>query len=208
MAKDYAIVPEKEVLQLKQDVDAIKKNPFQAYGTGNFIDAVNDLTKAVNSLIDLFKTAAEEMKLEEREAETIAKSIEPMFSKIDTLVNQNEKIARGIVAVADMMENSQHAKPSRPTSYSGSSDIPPGQGTLPKTQMPPRPIVQGRPGMPPPMGAKPMPPMPPRPKPGMGMQAGMPGGPSMMPPPSGMAPPPSPGMPLPPPPAKKKGFFG
>ena len=173
MAKDYAIVPEEEVLKLKSDVEKIKRNPFQAYGSEDLIESINNMTKAINSLIELFRTAAEEMKLEERETETIGRRIEPMFAKLDMLVDQNQKIARGVVAVADMLERQPSAREE--------------QISLPPPSMQPRPFAPQSPmspqrmqGMPPPMGA---------PK-----QMGMPPAPA--------------GMPMPPPPAKKKSFFG
>jgi len=132
MAKDYAIVPEEEVLKLKKDVEQIKRNPFQAYASEDLIESINNLTKAINALLELFKTAAEEMKLEEKEAETIGKKIDPLFSKIDLLVDQNQKIAKGIVAIADMLEK-QPAKENQITLP------PPSQPRAPFT--PPTPVA-------------------------------------------------------------------
>ncbi len=181
MAKDYAIVPEEEVLKLKRDVEQIKKNPFQAYATDDFIESVNNLSKAINSLINLFSAAAEEMKLEERETETIGRKMDPLFAKIDMLVDQNQKIARGIVAVADMLSTGKPAwREEQPAPV--------------QQQMQPRPMMmQGPSG---PMAPQRMPSMAPQ----MGQRP-------QMGPPSVPAPP-SPGMPMPPMPVKKKGLFG
>jgi len=184
--KDYAIVPEKEFFQMKSDVDKIKKNPFQAYATDDFVEAVNNLVKAVNSLTELFRTAAEEMKLEERETETIGRKMDPLFGKIDILVDQNQKIARGIVAVADMLE--------RTGKTSWREEQQPAPMNPQPMQMQPRPpMMQGPSG---PMSPQRMPSMAP---------------PGMQKPTYPMGPMPAPqagGMPMPPPPLKKKGLFG
>lgn len=163
MAKDYAIVPEEDVLKLKQDVAQIKRNPFQAYGSGDLIESMNNMTKAINSLIDLFKTAAEEMKFEERETETIGRRMDPLFAKIDLLVDQNQKIARGVVAVADMLEKpSAREEPITlpPPSFQRQSFAPPNPMAPPRmpSSMPPS---MARPmGMPPAPAGMPMPPPP------------------------------------------------
>ena len=188
MARDYAIVPEEEVNKLKSDMEKLKKNPLQSYGSDDLIEAMSNLTKAINSMTELFKTAAEEMKFEERETETIGRKMDPMFSKIDMLLDQNQKIARGVVAVADMLSEKPAPSPAPRQETTISS---PSMGM----QMPQRPMapMQGPSGSmspqrmagnnPPMVGQGPMPP--------------------------GMARPPMPpsGMPAPPP-VKKKGMFG
>jgi hypothetical protein len=186
MAKDYAIVPEEEVLKLKSDVEKIKKNPFQAYGSEDLIESMNNLTKAINALLELFKSAAEEMKLEERETETIGRKMDPLFSKVDMLFDQNQKIARGIVAVADMLERTSPGKP-------GWREEQPAPITPQPMPVQPRPPI-----MPGPSG-----PMAPPRMTSMALPTGA------RPPTGGMPAPTAAGMPLPPPPvAKKKGLFG
>lgn len=109
--EDYTLLPEKEFLKLKRDVDAIKKNPLMGLGGEDLIASISELTKSVNNLLELFKAAAEEIKLEQRESETIAQKIDPLFSKIDEIVEQNKKLAKGIVAIADMLSEMKTAKP-------------------------------------------------------------------------------------------------
>lgn len=66
-------------------------------------DSILKLNQSIGELISIFKEASEQMKFEERETDIIAKKIDPLFEKIDVLIEQNQKIARGIVAVADMV---------------------------------------------------------------------------------------------------------
>ncbi len=70
-------------------------------------ESIDNLNNSINSLIKLFKEATEELKMEEHDTDLIDKKISPVMKKIITLEEQNEKIARGIVAVADMLKERQ-----------------------------------------------------------------------------------------------------
>lgn len=155
MAKDdYELVPGWEVKKLKEDVEDIKKNPLGPYGGKELVDNIKNLNSAINDLTSLFRTAAEELKIEEREARTIATKIGPLIEKLDMIVDQNRKIARGIVAVADMLGGveEKQALPPRP----------PAMPMPPRPMMPPRP--PSAPPAPPAMPAPPAPPAPPKKK--------------------------------------------
>ncbi len=182
----------------------------------------------MDGLSTLFKEASKDIKEEEATATELKEKIEPLINKIDTLEDENKKIAQGILTIADMIKEVEE-KLERPMA--------------PKpAMMHPRPMPRGirmpRPGpipprsprgmMPPPMPTvkkmptpSPRPPMPefpgrpPRPEaPRMPPPPTAPLGPPPMPP---RMPPPLPpqGMPspteLPPPlgmlPPKKKGFL-
>ena len=81
---EYAIVSKKEFLALKKELDR--------------------LNKSLNVMLEVFKQAAEDLKLEEHDSDTLAKQMGPLSDKIDTLIDQNQKIAKGIVAIADMVK--------------------------------------------------------------------------------------------------------
>ena len=135
MNDDYAMVPEREFLQMKKDVDQIKKDPLAAYQEkSDLLKAMQDLTKMLGDLNSIFQKATEELRLEERESETIGKKIDPLFERMDMLIEQNKKIAKGIVAVADMLE-SKVAKEERPQMSEPIPPFMPSPLTLPP--MPP-----------------------------------------------------------------------
>jgi len=112
--EEYALVPQKEFFKLKRDVEAIKKNPLTGLGGEDLIASINELRNAINNLLELFKTAAEEIKLEQRESETIAQKLDPLFSKIDEIVEQNKKLAKGLVAIADLVSEIKSGKQAPP----------------------------------------------------------------------------------------------
>jgi len=103
--EDYDIIPHEEVLKLRKELDEIKKNPLGSTATGReLLESINSLNHNIVNLLNLFKEAAEELKFEENEAKVVSDKMIPMLQKFDTLIDQNEKLAKGIVAVADMVK--------------------------------------------------------------------------------------------------------
>ncbi|MBI4739262.1 hypothetical protein HY772_06950 [Candidatus Woesearchaeota archaeon] len=101
---EYAIVSKKEFLALKKELDRIKKNPLEGSPVGeNLQDSIDNLNTSVNSMLEVFKQAAQEMGVEEHDTQLVSKQIGPLQEKVDTLIEQNQKIAKGIVAIADMV---------------------------------------------------------------------------------------------------------
>ena len=102
---EYAIVSKKEFLALKKEIEKLKKNPLEGSAVGeNLQDSIDNLNRSVNSMLDVFKSAAQEMSVEEHDAQLVSKQIVPLQEKIDTILDQNQKIAKGIVAIADMVK--------------------------------------------------------------------------------------------------------
>jgi hypothetical protein len=186
---DYDLVPHKKVLELQRQVEEIKRNPMGETSSGKeMIEGMQDLSKGVNSMVNLFKGAAEELKLEQQESEALKGQIKPLLDKLDTIIEQNKKIAKGIVAVADMIKEGEVgiASPNRE----------------PLSPPPTPPMSFAEPIPPPNFNPNPSPP-----KTDMSHLMQESSGP--MP---GAMPPPFPGAPLPPPPGlqppkKKKGLF-
>ncbi|MBI5398889.1 hypothetical protein HZB03_05485 [Candidatus Woesearchaeota archaeon] len=101
---EYAIVSKKEFLALKKELERIKKNPLEGSPVGeNLQDSIDNLNTSVNSMLEVFKQASQEMGIEEHDTQLVSKQIGPLQEKIDTLIEQNQKIAKGIVAIADMV---------------------------------------------------------------------------------------------------------
>jgi len=166
--EEYAIVSKKEFLQLKKELEKLKKNPLEGSEKGEDLkDSIDNLSTNLNSMMELFKEAADEMKLEERDREVVGKRLAPIEEKLDTLIEQNQKIAKGLVAVADMVrekleeieakeaEKPEEKKPEMPPGPMPPGPSPgfggPGFGPMPGAP-------QGMGGPMPPPGAPPGPP--------------------------------------------------
>ena len=229
--EEYAIVSKKEFLKLRHELDKLKKNPLEGSPAGaNLQDSIESLNKSLTGMMELFKEAGDQLKIEERDTQIVAKKLDPITDKIETLIEQNQKIAKGIIAVADMVKEkleeieakTSAPKPIAEEHHEERHELPPlGGAPAPPPGPAPEPMSPPMPG-PGPMGPEPMPPgfgappgqeMPSMGMPEPGMAPPMPGPGPMGPP--GMEPmgPPGPEMPgpMPPPPidrGRKKPILG
>lgn len=110
--EDYELVPHKIVSELKKEVDELKRNPLGTTSTGQDLQAsMNALAHSINDLLQLFKDATEQMHVEEKDSHVFTKRLDPMLDKLDTIIEQNQTIAKGILAVADMLKEHLKHKP-------------------------------------------------------------------------------------------------
>ncbi|MBR9699317.1 hypothetical protein GOV09_02585 [Candidatus Woesearchaeota archaeon] len=206
--ESYGIMPFSEIKDLKKQITTLKEKD-----TGHseeLIDSMNRLTQNMDGMLQLFKSAADEMKLEEQEEEALSRQIQPMIAKLDEVMEQNKVIAEGMVAISDIVKerlpDKQVERPVFPRPRQAPSMPPP---SAPPPGMPEPP---GGMAMPPPGGVFPPPGAPPSrmapPPPGMGsppdLDSDIPPPPSSMP--EGLGSPPPPG-PSPFDQKRKKGFF-
>ena len=112
MVDEYELIPEKEILELKKEINELKSH----LGLKKQEDVVNDkkdveegqLIFAIKELTEVFKKAVDELKKQDAEPKKDSKSSGKLSEdkdKIDILIEQNNKIAKGIVALADLLEN-------------------------------------------------------------------------------------------------------
>ena len=116
---EFEIVPKKEIEGLKKDVDGIKSDPLGSSPSGkNLTGSIDKLTKSMDGMFELFKVANKEIK-EEASSLEFMKQLAPLFEnlnkKMEKILEQHDKIADGIVAIADLVkqmkeENDKKAK--------------------------------------------------------------------------------------------------
>ena len=110
MAKgDYEILPRDELDNLKKEIEKLKKGEEVSGSEDSSPNAsagIEKLNNSINSLIELFKTAQDSMENDDKEtSEQLTKKIDPLNEKIDQLIDQNKKIAQGILTVADLVKS-------------------------------------------------------------------------------------------------------
>lgn len=98
----YEIISHREILDLKKEIQELKSKD-NGKGSKLLIDSINRLSEQMNVLINIFKSAAEEMHSEEK-PDNAQKKIEPFLEKLDAIIDQNRTIAEGIVTIADMIK--------------------------------------------------------------------------------------------------------
>ena len=89
---------ESESDKLRNQIDMLKKGVSTS---GNN----EELAESINSLIKLFAEASEDMKMDTHDAVLVSEKLDKIIERLDKIEIQNEKIARGIVALADMVED-------------------------------------------------------------------------------------------------------
>ncbi len=103
MTDEYEIIPRKEIQELKKEIQELKSH----LGTPVDSDSgeTTTLIQAIKELTAIFKEAIEEFKKEPagQVGETQEKQLTSDKTKVDVLIEQNEKIARGILALADIL---------------------------------------------------------------------------------------------------------
>ncbi len=149
----YEILPYREVSSLKKDISDLK----QKMGDGSskqLADSIANLSKTMENMLNLFQSAAEEMRLEEKGVSSDSSAIlAEIDNKLDELIDQNKTIAEGIVAVADMIKGeTQQSEQEQNVMPAQFSMPPPG----PAPSFGPRPMEMPEP-IPTPLGAFPPP---------------------------------------------------
>jgi len=99
---DYDLLPHSELRKLEQEIDSLKQNPNSAPNTMQ--KGLEELNNNLRSMMTIFNEAKNELRIEDEEKELVSKKIDPITAKLDDLLDQNEKIAEGILTVADMIK--------------------------------------------------------------------------------------------------------
>ena len=149
MAKDdFEIVPKKEVDGIKKDVEDIKRDPLGYSASGKeLMGSINELTKSMKGMSDLFDIAGKEIK-EEMSIMEFIKHIKPMFEKINErlfqITDEHKEIAEQITILKESIDELKKGKVElkktelhKPEITKPAPDIPPPSG-LPR--MPPNPM--------------------------------------------------------------------
>lgn len=111
MAKEEAL-PFEKLDALKREIESLKLAKTcstaakkKTANPENVMESMEKLSETLQNFMQTFEEATEEMKLEEREEELFVKELKPLHDKMDQIVEQNEKIAKGIIAVANMLNS-------------------------------------------------------------------------------------------------------
>lgn len=101
---DYELVPSEKLMELKRQLDSLKKNPVTQSATSSLTESMDNLSNNINKLLSIFREATEEMKVEEREELLIRKKIEPVLKKMDTIVDNTQTIANAMVDINEKLD--------------------------------------------------------------------------------------------------------
>lgn len=140
---EYELVPYKEIEELKHELQRLKEFPVP---TGKrMLLAVDDLAVKISRLTAIFEHAEQQIEKEEGGL-TFKEKMKPLQQKMNKIVEQNSEIAKGILALADLINELK--------------------GRLEKGVVTEKVVVPANQVMPKPAGLPPLPPTPGVPPPG------------------------------------------
>jgi cell division septum initiation protein DivIVA len=99
MTKDYEIVPKKELEELKKEIRLLKQEIKNYSGAEQEIPGSKSLQESIEELISVFREAVNELK----NPSQVKEYRETYELPLKVLIEQNEKIAKGILALADIL---------------------------------------------------------------------------------------------------------
>lgn len=89
MDDEYELIPHQEILELKREIEGLKE---QLKARGQAGEPQKNLTESIQEMIIIFREATEQLRSKPASSESLA-----------MLVDQNEKIAKGLLAIADIL---------------------------------------------------------------------------------------------------------
>ncbi|HJX06158.1 MAG TPA: hypothetical protein VJ461_05590 [Candidatus Nanoarchaeia archaeon] len=99
---EYELLPRQEIEALKKEIDRLKKHPLGEMEEGDtLLEAINNLNNSIRKLIDIFTKAQTDLEGQYSEGAPL--------DDLKDIKDQNEEIAQGILAVADMLKENKEA---------------------------------------------------------------------------------------------------
>ena len=99
--EDYEILPHQLLQDLKSEVEALKKKLLNPDAKANeLILEIESLKDSIHELTTLFQKA-----LEQTKDDDVIRSVAVLKEKMETVVRQNETIAKGMIAISDKLED-------------------------------------------------------------------------------------------------------
>jgi hypothetical protein len=103
---EYVLTPREELDQLRKEVERLKRNPLgDTHASISLLEGMNKLNDNISRLNEILTAANDEMVKSYNDL-TVQEQMRKLFE-------QSEKLAKGIVAVADMVKQLEQ-KPSEP----------------------------------------------------------------------------------------------
>ena len=135
--EEYELLPHKLLADLKDDVEMLRKKLNQPETKINeLILEIESMKDSLHELNTIFQKVMDDTKEEDPH-----KAIKIMEQKMETVLTQNETIARGMVAISDKLEDfmSKHSVPQqKPVSSPQQVVPPPKTGTMQHSMSPPQ----------------------------------------------------------------------
>lgn len=95
--EDYELIPRHELDALKKEIEKLKRNPLGDVPEGeSILESINNMNETMKKLIELFTNTETDLAKEYAETNPV--------EELRNVKEQNEQIAQGILALADMIK--------------------------------------------------------------------------------------------------------
>ncbi|MFH1398803.1 MAG: hypothetical protein ABIG95_01710 [Candidatus Woesearchaeota archaeon] len=156
MADDYDLLPHKEIMRLRKEVQELRtaladKSTRTSPKNDDLVSSVKQLTVSIDNLMKLFEQAGSDMRAEDHVAThehmgSMNNHLGGLNEKMDQLLKHNEEIAKGILVVAEMMkehlpEINSNTKPIRRVMRPMPRPVQQDYNPIPNVAMPPERFV-------------------------------------------------------------------
>ena len=93
---EYELVPKNQIEALRQEIERLKRNPFgEIKNSKDILSGMDQLNRNLAKLIAIFETANEEIVRDYKDGANT--------ERLNRVLDQNEKLAKGIVTIADLL---------------------------------------------------------------------------------------------------------
>lgn len=93
----FELMPHKDIVELKEELRQLKAKPTEK----NLQISIVELSTKLDRLIQIFDEAQEQLRVEEGAGLSWQEKMKPLLERMDKILEQNSEIARGLVGVAD-----------------------------------------------------------------------------------------------------------
>ncbi len=102
--EEYELISRQDIIQIRKELDALKQDVAKI-PISDLMKSIQTLSEDIKDIHDLFVKAAESMEAEK------PVDLGTIMQKLDAIEDQNKKVAQGILAVVDMMEEIKRQAP-------------------------------------------------------------------------------------------------
>ena len=101
MDDDYELVSREDIHRLK---DQLNKSKGSDVDVPELRKSISHLNERLSTLIEIFDTAVEDLREEDKESELVSQKIDPIIARLRDIDEQNKKLAQGMVAINSLVD--------------------------------------------------------------------------------------------------------
>jgi hypothetical protein len=124
-ADEYELVPRNQLEYLRREVEQIKRNPFgDSKSSKDLLSSMDALNRNIEKFVAILESANDEIVRDYKDKSNA--------ERMNRLLDQNEKLAKGIVAIAELLKELKELREERQQASASAFPIPNRPGPQPE----------------------------------------------------------------------------